>query len=337
MDFVSRRGSWRTAFEAGKLLLSVNPDEDPLAIFLAIDFYAIKAGQFEWVKIMWDNFGIERGLEFLPNWCYSIAIVEQKLSGSKGYDLNSKASQLLQRALLIFPWTVPFLLEKCGATDPILSSHSYFIPALNLREIISNLERTRGKIIIIIQRILNVQKVLEWLRLNLLVCLNRISASKDVEIEEGAKIRELDFTEGLSRDMLRHIFLSDFSSLSSALPVGEAIMSFDPIPPVSSQSSNRILPQVESISSMFQSLLPWIHENGANINENMDAEELDQRIRATIQQVEEIMPGSFPSNNEESGIERSLYQQISDLFGIFRGSEENESADPNNIEEQADD
>ena len=47
---VAARGCWRTAFEFNKLLLSLSPDEDPLSAILSIDFYALRACEFEWVK-----------------------------------------------------------------------------------------------------------------------------------------------------------------------------------------------------------------------------------------------------------------------------------------------
>ena len=43
----ARRGCWRTAFEQAKLLLSFDPQSDPLAAVLLLPVFAVRAGRFE--------------------------------------------------------------------------------------------------------------------------------------------------------------------------------------------------------------------------------------------------------------------------------------------------
>lgn len=49
LTFVGARACYRTALELCKVLLSLDPDGDPLAVILAIDFYALRAQEYEWL------------------------------------------------------------------------------------------------------------------------------------------------------------------------------------------------------------------------------------------------------------------------------------------------
>ncbi|CAI5976668.1 unnamed protein product [Closterium sp. NIES-65] len=49
MHHVGRRGCHRAAFELCRLLLSLDPDTDPLGALQCIDFYALRARQFTWL------------------------------------------------------------------------------------------------------------------------------------------------------------------------------------------------------------------------------------------------------------------------------------------------
>jgi hypothetical protein len=72
----SNRGCWKTAFEFSKLLLALSPEEDPLAMILVVDFYALRASRFEWVEQLVDEWDGTRQLLWLPNIAYSIAYAE---------------------------------------------------------------------------------------------------------------------------------------------------------------------------------------------------------------------------------------------------------------------
>jgi len=45
IDSLSRRGCHRTALEFCKLLLSLEPDVDPMCVMLCIDYHALKSGE----------------------------------------------------------------------------------------------------------------------------------------------------------------------------------------------------------------------------------------------------------------------------------------------------
>lgn len=99
---------FRTSLEFCKLLLSLDPEGDPLAMILSIDFYALKSREYEWfIKFcnLWED---SRNLIQLPNVAYSLALAHFRLEN------KTDADTLLQNALIMFPGVLKILLEKCS-------------------------------------------------------------------------------------------------------------------------------------------------------------------------------------------------------------------------------
>jgi hypothetical protein len=97
----------RTSLELCKLLLSLDPEEDPLAAVLMIDFYAIQAKEYEWfIEFcnLWEN---SRNLQQLPNIAYSLSLAYFHLGKQENAD------EILQNALIMFPGVLIPLLEIC--------------------------------------------------------------------------------------------------------------------------------------------------------------------------------------------------------------------------------
>lgn len=73
IDILGRKGCARTALEVCKFLLNLDPLNDPFGVLLRIDFYAIRAKEFDWIKKFTKNFYKERSekgfstLLLLPN------------------------------------------------------------------------------------------------------------------------------------------------------------------------------------------------------------------------------------------------------------------------------
>lgn len=68
------RACCRTAFELSKLILSLNPEVDPLAIVLIIDYYALRSKQYAWLIKFYEEYDTARNLSQLPNMAYSYAL-----------------------------------------------------------------------------------------------------------------------------------------------------------------------------------------------------------------------------------------------------------------------
>lgn len=91
-----------------KLLLSLDPEGDPLAVVLAIDFYALRAKEYEWFVEFCNLWESSRNLTQLPNIAYSLAFAHFRLGNKDDADM------LLQNALVMFPGVLIPLLEKCS-------------------------------------------------------------------------------------------------------------------------------------------------------------------------------------------------------------------------------
>jgi hypothetical protein len=87
LNFISRKGCWKTSFELSKMLLSLDAENDPMAMLLIIDYFALKApGGIEWLIRANDEWKNRKGLRLLPNWMYSAALakwLKQKEEGKE--------------------------------------------------------------------------------------------------------------------------------------------------------------------------------------------------------------------------------------------------------------
>lgn len=123
LTFVGGRACYRTALEFCKLLLSLDPDNDPLAIKLALDFYALRAKEYTWLIDFVQEFETSKNLTQLPNFAFSNAIAHHYTSEGE----SSAADGLLQDALLMFPGVLRPLLEKCSVqVDERVATHVFF-------------------------------------------------------------------------------------------------------------------------------------------------------------------------------------------------------------------
>lgn len=82
-QYLEARACCRTAFEISKLILSLNPDVDPLAMVLIIDYYAIRSKQHGWLVKFYEEYNVIRNLSQLPNMAYSYALALFLLNGGK--------------------------------------------------------------------------------------------------------------------------------------------------------------------------------------------------------------------------------------------------------------
>ena len=96
------KGCWRTALEFGKVLLSLNVDDDPLCALLMIgrrssrgrraesaretdakpacsaDYFALRANEHEWLVRLYDEWNADRNLQLLPNFALSVALARRR-------------------------------------------------------------------------------------------------------------------------------------------------------------------------------------------------------------------------------------------------------------------
>ncbi|KAJ8876569.1 hypothetical protein PR048_021014 [Dryococelus australis] len=118
--FVGQRGCHRTALELCKLLLSLDPEGDPMGVLLCVDLFALRSHSYQWLvdlNHLWES---SRNLSQLPNHAFSLAMAHWRLG-------SNYADALLQNALLMFPSTLPLLLDKCSVqADDRIAKYRFF-------------------------------------------------------------------------------------------------------------------------------------------------------------------------------------------------------------------
>ncbi|RCN44822.1 hypothetical protein ANCCAN_09174 [Ancylostoma caninum] len=115
---------FETALNFAKLIMTMDPQRDPLAILLLIDTIAIKAKQYKWLKNLYRCCKEWKNLDMLPNFCYSMALAQ--FLDSKTDEDFIIADEMLSHAICAFPGVVTFLLDKMQVEpDAAVESHRH--------------------------------------------------------------------------------------------------------------------------------------------------------------------------------------------------------------------
>lgn len=261
-QFLSARACPRTALELSKLILSLDPENDPLAIILIIDFYAIKSKQFEFLINIYREWKVSHNLALLPNMAYSYALAL--------YHANKmdECDKEIQFAMSMFPGVLKLLLDELNVkVDSRVSSHKYFsIAAVSSAPLA--LQQLMALYIIRCKTLWSTDnEILLWLERNVHVVLDRVDRRDEI-IGEYEKRRAKSYPTP-PRNILRHVILSDFKE---KVPVADflrketdPIVHFDPLPPLDSINiyerpkpvhRHNLASQATGFQLFFQSLLP---------------------------------------------------------------------------------
>lgn len=262
-QFLAARACPRTALELSKLILSLDPENDPLAIILLIDFYALRSKQHDFLIQLYKEWEASHNLQLLPNMAYSFALA---LYHANRMDESDTA---LQYALAMFPGVLKLLLDELSIhPDSRVSSHKYFGPGaftsspLPLQQLMQ-LFVERCKIVWS-----GDNEILMWLERNVHVVLDRVD-KKDEVINEYVTKRSTRYPHP-PRNILRHVILSEFKE---KVPIAdflkkdsEPIVHFDPLPPLDSiniyerpkavANAQQLARTANGLQLFFQSLLP---------------------------------------------------------------------------------
>lgn len=126
-QYLEGRACARTALEIAKLLLTFDTVNDPLAMILVIDYYALRAKQYEWLVQLYDEWENSNNLSQLPNMAYSYALALFYVHKNGNLELADKA---IQYAVLMFPGVVKSLLDSLSVqVDSRTNSHKYISTA----------------------------------------------------------------------------------------------------------------------------------------------------------------------------------------------------------------
>ncbi|KAL1007323.1 hypothetical protein UPYG_G00084980 [Umbra pygmaea] len=301
MMFLERRGCPRTALEYCRLVLSLDPDGDPLCMLLLIDFLSLRSREYSSLLRLYHDWEVHRNLSQLPNFAFSVALSyfhlsqEELTEAGERERLKEKADLLLQNALIMFPGVLMPLLDLCTVQpDAAVASHAFFGPKSQLgqspalAELVSlyvgrshALWREGG--------------VLLWLEGCVREVLQRVDA-KDPLVEDCQNKRKQRY-QNAPRNIHRHVILSEIKGASSSLPLEvttQTVLGFDPLPPLDSVASYT-RPERQSVgasnestlSLLFRSLLPNFNLQGEPMPQ--DDLEVAQAGRDLNQEVNRLM------------------------------------------------
>lgn len=228
---VAQRACNRTALEFCKLLLSLDPDGDPLCVLLMIDFYALRSEQYSFLVRLFEEWESFRNLSQLPNFAFSVPLALFHL-GKENAGSAERADKMLQESLLMFPGLLMPLLDKCGISpDKEVSSHSYFGPSAQL----SQTAALKQLVTLYVGRCHSCWKepeVMLWLETSVKATLKLVDA-KDHRVKNFAEKRKVRY-QGTPRNIYRHFIVSDIKDATATLPpelTNTAVLTYDPLPP----------------------------------------------------------------------------------------------------------
>ncbi|CAN8009696.1 unnamed protein product [Ixodes pacificus] len=281
LHFVGQRGCPRTALEFCKLLLGLDPENDPLCATLMLDYFALRADQYQYLVRLYQEWEPSRNLSQLPNFAFSVPLALFQLAraqrdhqgGATGAHADrhagtpvaeEDADRMLQDSLIMFPGVLTPLLDKCGIQpDAEVSKHHFFGLAAQAQQspALSQL------VSLFVGRHFGLWKepeVLAWLERNVRVVLQRVDRGDPLVADSEAK-RKRRYQGATPRNISRHILLSNIKEANLTLPQDLAnapIFGFDPLPPVDNIVSYTRPPRTvqvtdqSMVSAFFRSLLP---------------------------------------------------------------------------------
>ncbi|XP_034724618.1 transcription factor 25 [Etheostoma cragini] len=297
MVFLEKRGCPRTALEYCKLILSLDPDSDPLCMLLLIDFLTLRSREYQSLLQLHQDWEEHRNLSQLPNFAFSTALCHFHLSQQENVDPEEsdkerhKADQMLQNALIMFPGVLIPLLDLCTVQpDPTVTSHAFFGPKSQIGQPPALAELTA----LYVGRAHSLWReaaVMLWLEESVKEVLRRVDA-KDPLVEDCQNKRKQRY-QSAPRNIHRHVLLSEIKEATSSLPLevtSQPVMGFDPLPPLDSvMSYNRPERQhvgatnESTLSLFFRSLLPNFNfQGGARQEDDMEVARAGQELNQEV-------------------------------------------------------
>ncbi|XP_037291479.1 nuclear localized protein 1 isoform X2 [Rhipicephalus microplus] len=267
LNFVGQRGCSRTALEFCKVLLGLDPDTDPLCVTLLLDYYAIRAEQYQYLVRLYREWDAERNLCQLPNFAFSVplALFHMAQAGASEDTVSSaelEADKMLQESLIMFPGVLKPLLDKCGVQpDSEVAKHTFFSATAQAQQPAA-LNQLQSLFVGRNYVLWKEPEVLAWLERNVRAVLKRVDQG-DPLVASSAEKRAKRY-QGAPRNLSRHIILSNIQEASVTLPQelsNSPIFGFDPLPPIDDVSYTRP-PRTQQIGdqsmmgAFFRSLLP---------------------------------------------------------------------------------
>ncbi|GAB5582598.1 transcription factor 25 isoform X3 [Prionailurus iriomotensis] len=211
MSFLEKRGCPRTALEFCKLILSLEPDEDPLCMLLLIDHLALRARNYDYL------------IRLFQEW----EAPPRSIRAHTGLPGQAVGQPTLPHQALL-----P-LLEYCSVRpDAAVATHSFFGPDAE----ISQPPALSQLVSLYLGRSHFLWKepaTMSWLEENVREVLRAVD-SGDPAVEACESRRKVLYQRA-PRNIHRHVVLSEVKEAVAALPpdvTTQSVMGFDPLPPL---------------------------------------------------------------------------------------------------------
>ena len=213
------RGLWRTAFEWGKLLLSLDPKEDRYRIVLMIDQLALRARQPQALASLIESYFFRYRWRDYPN----IALAH----GLAYFQLGEvdRGKELLLSATKRFPWVVARLFQELNV-EKLPPSVWGKLPPTPEEDFYTNLYVDRAKDI--------------WNPPEIVSLLLEVATNATLGENEEGRGKPAHEPIPISLDVIRLAILTDDAAIVRNLPVdlpSEPLLPTDPISPVDSLPS----------------------------------------------------------------------------------------------------
>ncbi|KAE8148168.1 transcriptional repressor TCF25-domain-containing protein [Aspergillus avenaceus] len=204
------KGTWRTAYEWAKLLLSLS-DSDPYCIRLLIDHLALRGREYSHFIELCTQTRLSKEWDALPNIQCSLALAYLRLNKPK------ECREQLRLAMSRYPWVFCKLAQELDI-QPMPKRIWGKMPPTEAHELLTELYIVRAKDL--------------W---NTPEVVSLVVEVADT-LEEGEKPVE---PPEITLDIARHVVLSDNPKVTTHLPsrfVSGRISSSDPLPPYESEA-----------------------------------------------------------------------------------------------------
>ncbi|KAI8059487.1 transcriptional repressor TCF25-domain-containing protein [Gongronella butleri] len=286
IQFLTRRGCWRTAFEFNKLLLSLAPAEDPTGAILSIDYYALCAREYQYVTELaqhWQGNGViyPKDMHEMPNIAFSAAYAYFKL------DQMDDAIDALQQAIALFPGVAAALLEKLDAPVQLASR-----PMDDTLSLLTALYVDRA------HQLWKEPEVLSWLS-STVSSMSAGGATEQTALSKLPVSRDNgnDDENDVPLNVCRHILFLDQRELLALLPRTVTQQNShvnDPLPPSNSETAYEIQASTRRSGGWMDELRRLI--GGLPPDIRRPFEQLVQaRVAAALPaELNDRLPGTFP-------------------------------------------
>ncbi|KAI5067333.1 hypothetical protein GOP47_0017861, partial [Adiantum capillus-veneris] len=224
MLHLGRRGCHRSALEVCKLLLNLDAD-DPLGALFSIDYFALRAEQYEWLERFADCYNMDSSLRLLPNFSFSLSVarfyLEQRQAATDSGKENEviASRELLKQALLLHPATLHKLVDKAPIKEDAewgrILRHPHFKRATSGGPSLEHLINLYAERNHLIWRLPELQVQLKK------AAISVIEAADDDtgEVENWACVRHETFLS--EHNEYKHLHLSEFSDTAPPMPPEE--------------------------------------------------------------------------------------------------------------------